>query len=312
MSLNNFWKGICKVVKTPRFILYVIIFKYVGKYFDDETYLKAMLRFYTGEKLDLKDPKTFNQKLQWLKLYAHRPEYVTMADKYAVKKYVANLIGEEYVVPCLGVWESANDIDFDKLPNQFVLKCTHNSGNGRCICKDKSKLDLEKVRRNIAKGLEEDYFLPGRDKQYRDIPKKIIADKYLDDGTGTELRDYKWWCFDGKPTYMYYTNKGESVYENFFDMNYNPVPIDHGFERLQPEMEKPAEFELMKELAAKLSKGIPFVRIDFFDVNHHVYFAEFTFFDWGGFRPFGGNWGYELGKLIKLPSLKVAGKANKD
>ena len=296
--INRFFRG----VKKPRLVLYVIVSKYLNSFFNnDEKYLKTIFRLYTGQKLDLNNPQTFNQKLQWLKLYAHKPVYAIMADKYAVKKYVADIVGEEYVVPCLGVWERAEDIDFDTLPNQFVLKCTHNSGVGRCICKDKSKIDLIKVRRNIAKGLKEDYYRPGRDKQYRDIPKKIIADQYLDDGTGTELRDYKWWCFNGEPKFMYYTNKGEHVYENFFDMDYKPVSIDHGFERLLPEMEKPAEFELMRDMAAKLSKGIPFVRVDFFDVNHHIYFGEFTFFDWGGLRPFGGDWDKILGDLITLP-----------
>ena len=278
------------------------VFVWANKFYvDDEKYLKRLFKLFIGDELNLDNPQTFNQKMQWLKLYAHKPIYTIMADKYAVKKYVANLVGEEYVVPCLGVWERAEDIDFDKLPNQFVLKCTHNSGLGRCICKDKSQLDLKKVRKEIKRGLKENYYLPGRDKQYRDVPKKIIADQFLDDGKGTELRDYKWWCFDGKPTYMYYTNKGENICENFYDMDFNPVSIDHGFPRLQPEIEKPAEFELMRDLATKLSKGIPFVRIDFFDVNHHVYFGEFTFFDWGGLRCFGGNWDYELGKLIVLP-----------
>ena len=292
MKLRSIWR---------RAIRYIFC-NYLGGFFNDEAYLKIIFRMYNNYKLDLENPQTFNQKMQWLKLYAHRPVYTTMADKYSVKRYVTDLIGEQYVVPCLGVWDNADDIDFDKLPNQFVLKCTHNSGNGRCICKDKASLNLDSVKKNIAKGLEEDYFAPGRDKQYRDIPRKIIADMYLDDHTGNELRDYKFWCFNGNPRYMYYTNKGDTVYENFFDMDYNPVPIDHGFPRLLPEAEKPEEFELMKELAAKLSKGIPFVRVDFFDVNHHIYFGEFTFFDWGGFQPFGGNWDYELGKLIELPS----------
>lgn len=280
------------------------VFVWANKFYvDDEKYLKRLFKLFTGDELNLDNPQTFNQKMQWLKLYAHKPIYTIMADKYAVKKYVADLIGEEYVVPCLGVWEHAEDIDFNQLPNQFVLKCTHNSGKGRCICKDKSKLDLRKVRRDIANGLKEDYYRPGRDKQYRDIPKKIIADKFLDDGVGNELRDYKWWCFNGEPIYMYCTNKADECYENFYDMDFNPVLINHGFPRLKPEIDKPQEFELMKNLAAKLSQGIPFVRIDFFDVNHHVYFGEFTFFDWGGLRKFGDNWDYELGKLIQLPEV---------
>jgi hypothetical protein len=223
-----------------------------------------------------------------------------MADKYAVKQYVANLIGEEFVVPCLGVWDSVDEIEFEKLPKQFVLKCTHDSG-GNVICKDKSQLDIVLTKKRLTDSLSKDYYLPGRDKQYRDIPKKILADKFLDDHTGNELRDYKFWCFNGVPTYMYCTNKGKNVYENFFDMDFNPVSIDHGFPRLEPEPERPEEFELMKELASKLSKNLPFVRVDFFDVNHRVYFGEFTFFDWGGFKPFNNGWDEKLGELIILP-----------
>lgn len=269
---------------------------------NDKLFISLIYKERFGREIDWENPKGFNEKLQWLKIFAHRPEYVTMADKYAVKKYVAERIGEQYVVPCLGVWERAEDIDFDVLPNQFALKCTHNSGRGRCICKDKTKLDMVQVRKEISEGLKENYYLPGRDKQYRDIPRKIIADQYLDDGTGSELRDYKWWCFDGTPKFMYYTNKGEHIYENFYDMDYNLVNINHGFPRLLPEQPKPANFELMRELATKLSQGIPFVRVDFFDVNGHVYFGEFTFFDWGGLKPF-ESWemDLELGKLIKLP-----------
>lgn len=291
-----------KIIKTPLLLLnnsFWYILQHGIK--NDERYLSLIYRMATHKKLNLKNPQTFNEKLQWLKLYDHHDIYTTMADKYAVKKYVANIIGEEYVVPCLGVWDNADDIDFNLLPDSFALKCTHNSGKGRCICKDKSKLDLDKVRKDIAEGLKEDYYLPGRDKQYRDITPKIIADMYLEDNTGSELRDYKWWCFNGEPKYMYCTNKGKHIYENFFDMDFHPVEINHNFPRLKPEMEKPAEFELMKGLAAKLSKGIPFVRVDFFDVNHHVYFGEFTFFDWGGLMPFSGNWDMELGKLIVLP-----------
>jgi hypothetical protein len=288
-------------IKNPSVAVRRILIRY-GGFLSDEKYLSLYYRNRFHRKLELNNPKSFNEKLNWLKLYGHRPEYVTMADKYAVKDFVAKRIGEEYVVPCLGVWESADEIDFDKLPNQFALKCTHNSGLGRCICKDKLSLDLNEVRKNIAIGLKEDYYKPGRDKQYRDIQRKIIADQYLDDGTGNELRDYKWWCFDGKPTYMYYTNKGVDIYENFYDMDYNPVNINHGFPRLLPEAPRPANFNLMKELATKLSEGIPFVRVDFFDVNGHVYFGEFTFFDWGGLKPFENyEMDLKLGQLITLP-----------
>ena len=272
---------------------------------DDKTYLSVCFFLRCGKVLNWQNPRSFNEKMQWLKLYGHRPIYTTMADKYAVKSFVADRIGEQYIVPCLGVWDNPDAIDFNSLPNQFVLKCTHNSGGGMCICKDKSRLDVNRVRREIAKGFYADYYLPGRDKQYRDVNRKIIADQFLNDHTGKELRDYKFWCFNGIPTYMYCTNKGSNIYENFYDMDFRPVMIDHGFPRLQPEIEKPQEFELMKHLAEKLSADIPFVRVDFFDVDHHVYFGEFTFFDWGGLRPFNGDWDEELGKLIQLPEIEI-------
>lgn len=266
---------------------------------DDKAYLSLIYFVIFRKKINWKNPQTFNEKMQWLKLYRHKPVYVTMADKYAVKKFVADIIGEEYVVPNIGVWERVEDIDFSSLPNQFVLKCTHDSGS-RYICKDKSQLDIEKAKRILNKGMKADYYLPGRDKQYRDIPRKIIADEFLEDNTGEELRDYKFWCFNGEPLYMYCTNKGEHICENFYDMDFNPVPINHGFPRISPELEKPEEFELMRDLARQLSKGVPFVRVDFFDVNHQVYFGEYTFFDWGGWRPFLDGWDEKLGKLIEI------------
>lgn len=270
----------------------------------DKAYLSFVYLCRFRKKINWKNPQTFNEKLQWLKLYNHRNIYTIMADKYAVKQHVEKILGGGgYVVPCYGYWTNAGDIDFDKLPNQFALKCNHNSGRGRCICKNKSELDIERVRKNIQKGLDENYYLPGREKQYRDIPKKIIAEKYLNDGTGDELRDYKFWCFDGVPKYMYCTNKGTKIYENFYDMEFNPVYINHGYPRLSPELEKPEEFDLMKKLAIKLSMGIPFVRVDFFIVNHHVYFSEFTFFDWGGLKPFGADWDKTLGELIDLTKI---------
>ena len=293
-----------RLIKSTLLFFYNIFWKIIQHVVvSDKLYLSFMYWCRFHKRLNWKHPKTFNEKLQYLKLYKHRPFYSVMADKYAVKQFVAERIGEEYVVPCYGYWTNARDIDFDKLPKQFALKCNHNSGLGRCICKDKSALDLDLVRKEIQRGLDEDYYLPGRDKQYRDIPKKILAEKYLDDGTGTELRDYKFMCFNGVPTYMYCTNKGVKIFENFYDMDFNPIGIDHGFPRLQPELAKPAEFEVMKNLAGELSKGIPFVRVDFFIVNHHVYFSEFTFFDWGGFKPFRGNWDETLGELINIEAL---------
>lgn len=276
----------------------------ISFFFDDVIYLKLLYRIRIGEWPDLKSPKTFNEKLNWLKLHQHNPILTTMADKYAVKKYVAERVGDEYVVPCYGIWERFEDIDFSKLPEQFVLKGTHDSG-GAFICKDKRTFDYKKVGAQLNKNMKRDFFLAGREWPYKNIPHRIIADKMLDDHSGRELRDYKFWCFNGVPKYMYITNKGKVIEENFYDMDFNVVDINHGFPRTQPEYSKPEGFETMKDLAAKLSTGMPFVRVDFFMVDGKVYFGEFTFFDWGGDRAFATrDQDLELGKLIDLTIVK--------
>lgn len=249
--------------------------------------------------MDWDNPKTFNAKLTWLKVYNRKDIYTTMVDKFAVKEYVRQRIGGKYIVENYGVYDRWEDIDFDKLPNQFVLKCTHDSG-GAFVCRDKTTWDREAVRKKLEENLSTYNYNIAREWPYKNVPHRMIVDRLLDDHTGNELRDYKFWCFNGKPTYMYCTIKAKSIYENFYDMDFKPVDIDHGFPRHQPEFEKPIEFEEMKELAAKLSVGIPFVRVDFFDVDGHIYFGEFTFFDWGGKRPFRNGWDDKLGALIDL------------
>lgn len=281
------------------------LFRYWSRLLPDRAYLKLVFKRKLGYTLNLDCPLTFNEKLQWLKLYGYKSQYAIMADKYLVKQYVRDVIGDYYVVPLLGVWDDANDIDFAKLPNRFVLKCNHNSGGGMCICKDKTNLDEVSCRMALDRAMKLGYYYQGRDKQYRDIQKKIIADAFLGNNRTGELQDYKFWCFNGVPTFMYITNKGKSIYENFYDMEFNPIDIRHSFPRRTPEYDKPLEFEEMKRIAAVLSKDIPFVRIDFFDVEGHVYFGEFTFFDWGGFMPFDNyDMDLELGQYIQLPAKK--------
>ena len=270
------------------------------RYWPDKLYLSLYYRLTFHRQLHWRNPQTFNEKLSWLKIYNRRPEYTQMADKYAVKQHVANLVGGGYIVDNLLVTDSWDEIDFSVLPERFVIKCTHDSG-GAFVCRDKNTFDFEGTRQIIERNFKRNYFFPCREWPYKNIQPRIIIDRYLDDHTGNELRDYKWWCFNGVPTYMYCTIKGKDVYENFYDMDFKPVAIDHGFPRHQPEFERPANFELMKELATKLSQGIPFVRVDFFDVEGKVYFGEFTFYDWAGLRPFGGDWDKKLGALIKLP-----------
>lgn len=273
----------------------------VGRVIPDDAYIKIIFKGKLGYSIDLKNPKTFNEKLNWCKLYNRNPLYTKLADKYSVKQIVADKIGRQYVVKNLGVWQHFDEIDFEKLPNRFVLKCTHDS-SGVIVCKDLATFDYKAAREKLEFSLKMNYFYACREWPYKNIPPLIIADELLDDQTGKELQDYKFWCFNGEPKIMYITNKGAKVEENFYDMDFNILSINHGFPRTKPEYQRPKEFELMKELAAKLSVGIPFVRVDFFDVNGRVYFGEFTFFDWAGLGRFSDIKTDEyLGKLITLP-----------
>lgn len=296
-------KKIFRLFTDANFRFDYLNYKGLFKNWPDEKVLKQKFKLTFGRELDLNNPSTFNEKLNWLKLYYRKPIFTQMADKYAVKQLVADKIGKEYVVPLYGVWDSPEQIDFNALPNQFVLKCTHNSGGGRCICKDKNKLNLSEVKRGLSKGLGQNYYLSLREWPYKNIKPKIIAEKFLDDHTGrNELTDYKFLCFNGEPKVVYLTNKASLIYENFYDMDFNPLDIDRGFIRLSPEFKKPAKFELMKELARILASGVPFVRIDFFNIDNHIYFGEFTFYDWGGFKKYKDpKWDKKLGDLLILP-----------
>lgn len=300
MNVSSFIHRAKRALVDPRRDIELFMYR-TSQLWPDDTFIKILFWARTGHKLNIKNPKTFNEKQNWLKLYDRNPLYTQLVDKYRVKKYVADKIGPEYVVPCLGVWDNPADIDFSLLPNQFVLKCNHNSGGGMYICKDRSLLDKQKVIKNLNTGLKDDFFKYSRVWPYKNVERCVLADEYLDDHTGEELRDYKFWCFNGEPRVMYCTNKSKDIYENFYDMDFIPLNISHGYRRLYPEIVKPAKFELMKNLAAKLSENIPFVRIDFFDIEGRVYFGEYTFFDWGGMKLLNVPWERKLGDWIRLP-----------
>lgn len=274
----------------------------------DKVYLYIKYYCRMGKRLNLKNPHTFNEKLQWLKLYGRRPIDTVLSDKYAVKEYIAKTIGEQYVIPLLGVWDNFDDIDFSKLPNRFVLKCTHDSG-GVVICKDKSSFDIAVARRDIARWMKHNFYVYSREKAYKDIPRRIIAEEYREDSRTGELRDYKFFCFDGEPKALFIASerqvKGEETKFDFFDMDYNHLPFTNGHPNASVLPEKPVCFEEMKELATKLSAGIPHVRVDFYEVNGQVLFGEMTFSHWGGMMPFEPEeWDYKFGSWIKLPNIK--------
>lgn len=274
----------------------------VTKYISDKAFVEKEYFLNTGEKLNLVHPQKFNEKLQWLKLYDHNPQYTIMVDKYRARQYIKDVIGDQYLIPLLGVWEKPDEIEFDLLPNQFVLKCNHNSGTGMCVCKDKSRIDISKIKRELRKGLREDYYSVHREWPYRDVQRQIIAEKYMVDEGGEVLTDYKFFCFNGEPRVMYISNDGaENPRTDFFDMEFNHLPIimkDPNSEQLP---KKPQNFELMKELAEKLSEGIPFLRTDFYEINGNVYVGELTLYHNAGLSHIEPEeWSYKLGSYIDL------------
>lgn len=300
---SNLLKKIHKVLTNPSFVL-VLFLKKTRKIWPDKFYISAIYRLRFKKKLNWKNPQTFNEKLNWEKLYNRNPQYTIMADKYRAKEYIGNIIGGEYIVPCYGVWDKFEDIPFDELPNEFVVKTTHDSF-GAMLCKDKATFDYKKAKDRVRESLSRNWYPYLREWVYKDIQPRIIIEKLLDDHSGHELQDYKFWCFNGEPKVMYITNKGKSIFENFYDMDFQPLAINHSFERRVPEFEKPEAFELMKSLAKKISQDIPFVRVDFFYVDGQVYFGECTFYDWGGLTPFKDDkWDIELGQWIDLSSIK--------
>lgn len=271
----------------------------------DAAYIKLMFRARMGKKLNLNNPQTFSEKLQWLKLYDRKPEYTRMVDKYEVKQYIAEKIGQQYIIPTLGVWDRFEDIDFDSLPDQFVLKCTHDSG-GLVICRDKGKLDKEAAKKKIEKCIKRNYYLHSREWPYKNVKPRIIAETYMEDEVTAELRDYKFFCFDGQVKALFIaTERGSKTEEtkfDFFDEKFNHLPFTNGHPNAATMPKKPISFERMKELAAVLSKGIPHLRVDFYEVNGKMYFGELTFSHWSGMMPFEPEeWDSIFGSWIQLP-----------
>ncbi len=300
-------QNLFRVIYDSEFRFAVLSKYHLLGWMSDEKYLKKRWKLFCNSDLNLDNPKTYAEKLQWLKLYDRNPVYSTMVDKYEVRRWVSERIGEEYVIPVLGVWNQFDEIDFEKLPNQFVLKCTHDSGS-YYICKDKSTFDLKKAKKKLSKALRLNYYNRSREFPYKNVKPRIIAEPYLEDENYGELRDYKFFTFGGEPKILYITQgdrtKGETT-ADFFDMDFNhlDLKIDHEMGAIPPQ--KPVNFELMKELAQVLSQGTPQVRVDFYEVNGKVYFGELTFFHCAGYFEFTPEyWGEKWGDWVELPEIK--------
>lgn len=270
----------------------------------DGIYLRLKYPLMTGKLLHLRTPVTYNEKLQWLKVNYRDPLMVTLVDKAAVKDFVAGKIGSEYLIPTLGLWDKASDIDFDALPERFVLKCTHDSGSA-VICRDRESFDREKARKSLAAALNKDFYLESREWPYHQVPRRIIAEPYIA-GLESSARDYKFFCFNGKPELMFVASdrytEGEETKFDFFDMDFRPLGIVNGHPNSAVLPPKPENFEQMKKLAAVLSEGMPQVRIDFYEIDGQVLFGEYTFFHFGGLVPFvPDEWDRRMGELFVLP-----------
>ena len=273
----------------------------------DEEFLKKVFPKYMGYPLDLENPKTFSEKLQWLKVNYRNPIQTVMVDKHEAKYFIAERVGSQYIIPTLAVWDSVEDIDFDALPNQFVLKSTHDSG-GIVICKDKSSLDFEAAKAKLSVSLKRDYSKIAREWAYQNVPRRIIAEEYISELGKDDLLDYKMYSFHGEPKLTVvcsnrFSKTGTRM--NFYDINWKPMGIHFGhYPPLPTEFPKPATYEEMKHLTAELSKDCPFLRVDFYEIKGRLFIGELTFFPGAGFekfRPMSKD--YELGEWLHLETV---------
>jgi hypothetical protein len=292
-----------KAISNPYWAFGVIIRKVFSKCLSDRLFIK--LEYLSGMKKmpDLAHPTTYNEKLQWLKLNDIHPEYSDLVDKHLVKSYIAKRIGKEYLIPTLKVWNRVEDIDFDSLPNEFVLKTTHDSG-GVVICRDKATFDREKAIKKLQKSLNTNYFYEHREYPYKNVVPRIIAEPLMVDESGYELKDYKFFVFNGKCKMLFVgTDRQTDLCFDFFDPQFNHLPFVQGHPWAKKEIKKPASLAKMVEIAEILGEGFPHVRVDLYDINGKIYFGELTFFHFSGNVPFeSAEWDKTIGDWLQLPT----------
>lgn len=293
-----------RFINNPLLALSFILRKYPKLIKNDELYIRIDYFLRMKKLLHLNPPITYNEKLQWLKLNWNNSSYTQLVDKFEVKKHVASFLGEEYIIPTLGVWESFDDIDFTKLPNQFVLKCTHDSG-GVVICKDKNTFNYRKARKLLTNNLNQNFYYIGREYPYKEVKPQIIAEKFMLDESGVELKDYKFFCFNGEVKFLFIASERfiDTKFD-FYDAEFNHYPFLQGHPNSKKEIMKPKNFDEMKSIASRLSKGMLHVRIDLYDIAGKIYFGEYTFFHFGGYVPFEPDcWDAKVGEWLDLSKL---------
>ncbi|PGL72702.1 ATP-grasp fold amidoligase family protein [Bacillus sp. AFS055030] len=311
---------VLKKIKDPKKIALYIKWKLdkagFFNFWNDETYLKFVYRLRMGKRLNLANPQSFNEKMQWLKLYDRNPRYSLMVDKYAVKTYVEEMVGPEYIIPTIGVYDKFEDIDFSQLPNRFVIKCTHNSG-GVVVVNDKKDIDIKKIEKDFKRMLKRNFFYAGREWPYKNVPPRIIIEENLqDENEKIQINDYKLMCFNGELKCSFVCsnrNSKQGLCVNFYDEDWLPMPFERHYPRNSVEIEKPSQYEKMVQLAKILSKDIPFVRVDFYQKGEQVYFGELTFYPGSGAEEFTPEiWDYKLGQWINLSTVSQAHLVEED
>lgn len=278
--------------------------KRLSRFLPDSLYIQ--LRYFSRFRrfINMRNPRTFNEKLQWLKLNHRVPGEWKLVDKYEVKDVVAQRIGREHIIPTLAVYDRVDDIDLDELPRSFVLKCTHDSG-GVALVRDKHSADIKSVREKLDASMARNYFYSSREPHYLEVRPRIIAEPYLEDKAQGQLLDYKFFCFDGnvKALFVGSDRASGNVKFDYFDAEFNPLHFRQLYPTSAVPPERPAKFETMLDLARKLSEGFPHVRVDLYQVNGSVYFGEMTFFHFGGMQPFRPEkWDYVFGDWLTLPA----------
>jgi len=274
----------------------------------DKIYISILFYLETGKKADFKNPVTFNQKLQWLKINNRNPYYTDMSDKIKAKEIVKNLIGDEYIIKNIGIFDSVNEINISKLPYKFVIKTNHSSGSSLVV--DKNKDNFENILKHIKKDLKRNYFYVWREWPYKDIKPKILIEEYITDESSYELKDYKFFCFNGEPLYLYIASdrfsNSSKIHFDFFDIDFNRLNIKNKYENSKKDFIKPENYDKMVDICRVLSKNIPHVRIDLYNKNGQIYFGEFTFYHFSGmvnFEP--DEWDYLLGDKIDISDMSV-------
>ena len=272
------------------------------KLWPDSLWLRFVYWQRLHRRLNLRNPRRFSEKLNWLKLHDRNPLYSILVDKYEVKQYIKDVLGEQMVIPSYGVWDHFDDIDFNKLPDKFVLKCTHDSGRF-CICKDKTKFDIQSAKSKLEKSMNNNFFWWTREWPYKNVKPRIIAEKFMEEGDGDALTDYKFFCFNGEPRMMYISKDvSADPRTDFFDMDWNHLPFRLKDPHADVLPSKPSKFEEMREIARVLSKGVPHVRVDMYVINNQIYFGEMTFFHNSGiFSVTPDEWDYKIGEWLELP-----------